>query len=78
MQLIQSKVERLPTNTNYKEAIEAAGRICYKSENKITQDSCSMFVDKLIKNGHTAILEHGTIYLKIPSKTTSIYLVKKY
>lgn len=47
-------------------AIERAGRICYKSEDKITEDSAQPFVDRLIKNGHGAMLEHGTVYLTIP------------
>ena len=78
MQLIQTKTEKLSANLNYKEAIEVAGRVCYKSENRITKDSCDAFVTKLIEKGHTAMLEHGTIYLKIPLKTAPIYLVKKY
>lgn len=47
-------------------AIERAGRVCYKSEDKITEDSAKPFVDRLIKNGHGAMLEHGTVYLTIP------------
>lgn len=47
-------------------AIERAGRICYKSEDKITEDSAKPFVDRMIKSGHGAMLEHGTVYLDIP------------
>ena len=43
--------------------IELAGRTCYKSEDKITEDSAKEFVDRMIKSGHGAMLEHGTIYL---------------
>lgn len=50
-------------------AIERAGRICYRSENKITEDSAKPFVDRMIKSGHGAMLEHGTIYLAIPITT---------
>lgn len=45
--------------------IELAGRTCYKSEDKITEDSAKEFVDRLIKSGHGAMLEHGTVYLEI-------------
>lgn len=45
--------------------IEWAGRHCYKSLDKITEDSAKEFVDRMIKLGHGAMLEHGTIYLKI-------------
>lgn len=45
--------------------IELAGRTCYKSEDKITPDSAKGFVDRMIKSGHGAMLEHGTVYLYI-------------
>lgn len=47
-------------------AIERAGRLSYRSEDKITEDSAKPFVEKLIKAGHLSCLEHGTVYLKIP------------
>lgn len=47
--------------------IEYAGRICYKSSDKITEDSAKPFVDRMIKSGHGAMLEHGTVYLKVPT-----------
>ena len=43
--------------------IELCGRVCYKSEDKITPDSSTKFVDRMSKSGHTSVLEHGTIYL---------------
>lgn len=45
--------------------IEIAGRTCYKSHDKITEDSARGFVDRMIKSGHGAMLEHGTVYLHI-------------
>ena len=48
--------------------IELAGRTCYKSEDKITEDSAKGFVDRMIRSGHGAMLEHGTVYLTIPNK----------
>lgn len=51
--------------------IEVAGRTCYKSEDKITEDSAKEFVDRMIKSGHGAMLEHGTVYLTIPFKYDS-------
>lgn len=44
--------------------IERAGRVCYKSENKITEDSAKPFVDRMIKSGHGAMLEHGTVCME--------------
>lgn len=46
--------------------IELAGRTCYKSSDKITKDSARSFVDRMVKSGHGAMLEHGTVYLKVP------------
>lgn len=43
--------------------IELAGRTCYKSEDKITEGSAKEFVDRMIKSGHGAMLEHGTVYM---------------
>lgn len=43
--------------------IELIGRTCYKSEDKITPDSAKTFVDRLVKSGHLAMVEHGTLYL---------------
>lgn len=45
--------------------IEWAGRHCYKSLDKITETSAKEFVDRMIKLGHGAMLEHGTVYLRI-------------
>lgn len=49
--------------------IEKCGRTCYKSEDKITDDSADIFVANLIKNKHYAMLEHGTVYFAIPITT---------
>ena len=57
--------------------IEIAARTCYKSEDKITEGSAKKMVDGLIKRNHTAMLEHGTVYLKksMPKKTQSEDLI---
>lgn len=58
--------------------IEHAGRVCYKSEDKITEDSAKSFVDRMIKSGHGAMLEHGTVYLKMPITTATSYRIDEY
>lgn len=50
-------------NSVYRQ-IEIAGRTCYKSEDKITKTSAKEFVDRMVKSGHGAMLEHGTVYLR--------------
>jgi thymidylate synthase (FAD) len=44
--------------------IEAAGRTCYKSEDKITDSSAEQFVRMIIKRGHHSVLEHESISVR--------------
>lgn len=55
--------------------IERVGRVCYKSEDKITEDSAKGFVDRMVKSGHGAMLEHGTVYLDMPNSAGDYNLV---
>lgn len=54
--------------------IERVGRVCYKSEDKITEDSAKPFVDRMIASGHGAMLEHGTVYLKCKTEVINRYI----
>ena len=58
--------------------IEKVGRVCYKSEDKITEDSAKPFVDRMIKSGHGAMLEHGTVYLQYETVKSAINPLTKY
>ena len=68
MKLIKQSYEIIPQAPGlegiYKQ-IEKAGRTCYKSEDKITEDSAKKFVERMINSKHTAMLELGTVYLAI-------------
>ena len=44
--------------------LELCGRVCYKSEDKITDDSAEQFVRMLIKRGHESVLEHVSVTVK--------------
>lgn len=44
--------------------IELAGRTCYKSENKITDDSCIQFCKSIISRGHEAVIEHSSLSVR--------------
>ena len=44
--------------------LEIIGRTCYKSTDKITEDSAPKFVAGLIKRGHEAMLEHASVTVK--------------
>lgn len=46
-------------------AIERYGRTCYKSEDKITEESCLKFVRMLIEKGHESVLEHEKLTVRI-------------
>lgn len=81
MKFIKPKVEYLPQsegiNGLYKQ-IERCARTCYKSEDKITEDSAKSFVERIIKSGHTAMLEQGTVYLKFTMDYEKMKIVNKY
>lgn len=47
--------------------IELAGKTCYKSEDKITEDSANKFVKMLTKSGHLSVLEHGQAAFEVES-----------
>lgn len=74
MKLIESSVQIIEEKDPYK-MIELAGRTCYHSLDKITEDSSKEFVDRMIKLGHGAMLEHGTVYLTITATSPE---VRKY
>lgn len=71
MKLIKPKFEILQCGSQISDIIkhiELCSRTCYKSEDKITDSSAKEFVERLIKSGHGAMLEHGTVYLKVTSE----------
>ena len=44
--------------------IERAGRVCYKSEDNITDDSCITFCKNILNRGHEAVIEHSQLSVK--------------
>jgi thymidylate synthase (FAD) len=77
MKLIEPKAELLlqPEGLEgvYKQ-IELCGRTCYKSTDKITDESAKPFVERMIASKHTAMLEQGTVYLKFFGASESLHL----
>ena len=63
MKLIETEAVYIPQEDLYKQ-IELAGRTCYKSQDKITDNSAMSFVSRMINSKHLAMLEHGTVYLR--------------
>lgn len=45
--------------------IEKYGRTCYKSEEKITEDSSRKFIQMIVKSGHESVIEHEKITVRI-------------
>ena len=45
--------------------IELAGRVCYKSESRISDDSAEKFISNIIKSGHESVIEHVSLTFKI-------------
>ena len=59
MKIVPQGCELLHVTPNALQLIERAGRTCYKSEDKITEDSAEKFVQMLLSRGHTSVLEHA-------------------
>ena len=45
--------------------IEKIGRVCYKSEDRITEDSAEKFIANILKRGHESVIEHETVTVKV-------------
>ena len=44
--------------------IEKIGRVCYKSENNISDESAKKFIGNIIASGHESVIEHASITVK--------------
>lgn len=64
MRIINAQAYVLVENDPIKK-IEKCGRVCYKSEDKITEDSAEKFVANIIKRGHEAVLEHASFIFQV-------------
>lgn len=45
--------------------LEIIGRVCYKSENKVTDTSAADFIEKIVKSGHESVIEHEKVSVRI-------------
>ena len=66
MKIIAPSVEILgnPNGNEILKHLELCGRVCYKSEDRITDDSAERFVRMLIKRGHESVLEHASLSVR--------------
>lgn len=66
MQIIKPSVQYVNGNVYWADRsrhVELCGRVCYKSEDRITNTSAERFIAGLIERGHEAVLEHARITL---------------
>lgn len=67
MKIIEPSIE-IMTETPYEamlRKIERAGRVCYKSEDKIGEDTAEQFIRGIIRRGHESVIEHESISVKV-------------
>ena len=77
MKLINQSVKQLNQELTLEGAMKAAeyaGRICYNSTDKITEDSYKGFIKGLVARGHMSPLAHGIIYFDFPKDFNNTYL----
>jgi thymidylate synthase (FAD) len=64
MKIIKASAEILSHTPDLEKVIEMAGRTCYKSEDKITEDSANGFIERIKNFKHESVLEHGSITVR--------------
>lgn len=65
MKIVEQSVTFLACTPDAVKLIEAAGRTCYKSEDKITDNSAEQFVRMVLKRGHESVIEHASATFRI-------------
>lgn len=79
MRIMEPDVELVGANVDpFKRPkhVELCGRVCYKSEGRITDDSAEKFIGGIIKRGHEAVLEHARITLNLTKHPTTFSELK--
>ena len=66
MQVIKPSIEIIDMEDYEKivKKIERIGRVCYKSEGKITEDSAEKFIKGLLKRQHESVIEHENVTVR--------------
>ena len=63
--------------SDYSKILELAGRTCYKSEDRITDNSANKFIKNIVRRGHESIIEHMSVTYRITcSRSCSHQLVR--
>jgi len=75
--IVKPSVEIMSCTENLLKTLESAGRVCYKSEDKIKDGSADRIIKALVKAGHTSVLEHASVTVRvIGSRAMSHQLVR--
>jgi thymidylate synthase (FAD) len=64
MKIVKASAEIISYTETLEQIIELAGRTCYKSEDKITEDSANGFIERIKNFKHESVLEHGSITVR--------------
>lgn len=65
MKIITASAIIMQHTPDLEATIELAGRVCYKSEDKITRHSAADFIGRLHESKHESVLEHGSITVRV-------------
>lgn len=64
MRIISPSAEILTATKDLEQILELAGRVCYKSEDRITADSAAGFIGRMHESKHESVLEHAAITVR--------------
>ena len=64
MRIVKPSAELVWITPDAERVIEAAGRTCYKSEDKITETSAARFISKIMDSGHHSVIEHASASIR--------------
>lgn len=67
MRIVKQSIQLVSCTPEPEKLIERMGRICYKSEDKITEDSATKFLKMILGKGHDSVLEHAVATFIITS-----------
>jgi len=65
MNIINASAEIIAATDNMEQLLELAGRVCYKSEDRITPDSATAFIGRMAESKHESVLEHAAITVRV-------------
>lgn len=64
MKIVKASAEIIAATDNIEQLLELAGRVCYKSEDRITADSACGFIQRMHDSKHESVLEHAAITVR--------------